>query len=317
MSESTTSTARAAAASASREESSVPESPSRVAWGHVALFAFLSYAIAWALILPFIPNVLDLIRAHETPAELDVSAVAVFAMFAPMIAALVMRIFVSKEGLKGSLGPLRKWRFYGLALVLPAVLVTLAIGITEVAGWGHFTWDEDVPLPLEYVVLALIALTFGSVLTFGEEYGWRGYLLPKLLPLGEVKAAIVVGLIWGPWHAPMLAAGLNYSSVNPLAAIGIFVVTATALSLLLTRAYLAAGGALLVPVIMHASFNRFGDTLTNTDHLSGDPLLVTPGGLVGIALILATVVTAHAFGRKRGERSATPTPVAAPHRAAS
>jgi Type II CAAX prenyl endopeptidase Rce1-like len=162
-----------------------------------------------------------------------------------------------------------------------------------------------------------IALTFGSVLTFGEEYGWRGYLLPKLLPLGEVKAAIVVGLIWGPWHAPMLAAGLNYSSVNPLAAIGIFVVTATALSLLLTRAYLAAGGALLVPVIMHASFNRFGDTLTNTDHLSGDPLLVTPGGLVGIALILATVVTAHAFGRKRGERSATPTPVAAPHRAAS
>jgi uncharacterized protein len=100
MSESTTSTAKAAAASGSREESSVPESPSRVAWGHVALFAFLSYAIAWALILPFIPNVPDLIRAHETPAELDVSAVAVFAMFAPMIAALVMRIFVSKEGVK-------------------------------------------------------------------------------------------------------------------------------------------------------------------------------------------------------------------------
>jgi membrane protease YdiL (CAAX protease family) len=168
-----------------------------VAWSHVLLFAFLSYAIAWALILPFIPNVFDLIRADETPAELDISIVPVFAMFAPMIAALVMRLFVSKEGLKGSLGPLRKWRFYGLALVLPAVLVTLTIVITEVAGWGGFTWEESIPLPLEYVVLALIALTFGSVLTFGEEYGWRGYLLPKLLPLGEVKAAVVVGLIWG------------------------------------------------------------------------------------------------------------------------
>lgn len=54
------------------------------------------------------------------------------------------------------------------------------------------------PLPLEYIVLAVIAVTFGSVLTFGEEYGWRGYLLPKLLPLGEVKAAVIVGLIWGP-----------------------------------------------------------------------------------------------------------------------
>jgi CAAX protease family protein len=234
-------------------------------------FAFLSYAIAWALILPFIPNVFDLIHADETPAELDISIVPVFAMFAPLAAALAMRLFVSKEGLRGSLGPLRKWRFYGLALVLPAVLVSLTIGITVVTGWGNFTWDESVPLPLEYVVLAIVALTYGSVLTFGEEYGWRGYLLPKLLPLGEVKAAVIVGLIWGPWHAPMLAAGLNYSSVNPLAAIGIFIITATALSLLLSRAYLAAGGALLVPVIMHASFNRFGDTLTTTDHLSGDP----------------------------------------------
>ena len=78
----------------------------------------------------------DLIRADETPAELDISIVPVFAMFAPMLAALVMRMFVSKEGLKGSLGPLRKWRFYGIALVLPALLVSLAIGIAVVTGWG-------------------------------------------------------------------------------------------------------------------------------------------------------------------------------------
>jgi uncharacterized protein len=318
MSESINSAAKLAPSSGSYEESPVAEAPSGVAWGHVALFSFLSYAIAWALIFPFIPNVFDLITADKTPAELDISIVPVFAMFAPMIAALVMRIFVSKEGLKGSLGPLRKWRFYALALVLPAVLVTLAIGIAVVTGWGDFTWDEDVPLPLEYVVLAIVALTFGSVLTFGEEYGWRGYLLPKLLPLGEVKAAIVVGLIWGPWHAPMLAAGLNYSSVNPLAAIGIFVITATALSLLLSRAFLAAGGALLVPVLMHASFNRFADTLTNTDHLSGDPLLVTPGGLVGIALLLLTVLFAHiAISRRRGGRRSTARPVALPERAPS
>jgi membrane protease YdiL (CAAX protease family) len=310
MLESTKSAATLPPSSRSREE--------WVAWGHVALFAFISYAIAWALILPFIPNVFDLIRADETPAELDISIVPVFAMFAPMVAALVMRMFVSKEGLKGSLGPLRKWRFYGIALVLPALLVSLAIGIAVVTGWGNFTWDEDVPLPVEYVLLAIGALTFGSVLTFGEEYGWRGYLLPKLLPLGEVKAAVIVGLIWGPWHAPLLAAGLNYSSVNPLAAIGIFVIAAPALSLLFTRAYLAAGGALLVPVIMHASFNRYSDTLTTTDHLSGDPLVVTPGGLVGIALVYLTVLIAYtAFGRGSRARRSAATPVAVPNRAAS
>ena len=72
------------------------------------------------------------------------------------------------------------------------------------------------------LALAVMAVTFIGFLTFGEEYGWRGYLLPKLLPLGEVKAAVIVGLIWGPWHAPILIAGLNYSGVNPFAAIGIF-----------------------------------------------------------------------------------------------
>lgn len=318
MSGSTNSTAKSAPSVGSRDESAVAQAPAGVAWGHVALFALLSYAIAWALILPFIPNVFDLIRADETPAELDISIVPVFAMFAPAVAAVVMRLFVSKEGLKGSLGPLRAWRFYALALVLPAVLVSLAIGIDVVTGWGDFTWDEEVPLPLEYVVLAVSALTFIALLTFGEEYGWRGYLLPKLLPLGEVKAAVVVGLIWGPWHAPLLAAGLNFSSVNPLAAIGVFVITAIALSLLFTRAFLAAGGAVLVPVIMHASFNSFSDTLTTTDHLSGDPLIVTPAGLVGIALLLLTVIVAHTASRqrRRGRRS-TAAPIAVPDRAAS
>jgi hypothetical protein len=83
----------------------------------------------------------------------------------------------------------------------------------------------------------------------------------------------------------MLAAGLNYPGVDPLAAIGIFTVAAVLLSLLFTRAFLAAGGAVLVAVIMHASFNAFSDTLTTTDHLSGNPLVVNPGGLVGIVLV--------------------------------
>jgi hypothetical protein len=130
MLESTKSAAKSAPTSGSRGE--------RVAWGHVALFAFIFYAIAWALVLPFIPNVFDLIRADETPAELDISIVPVFAMFAPMLAALVMRMFVSKERLKGSLGPLRRWRFYGIALVLPQCSsVSRSVSPSSLAGGLH------------------------------------------------------------------------------------------------------------------------------------------------------------------------------------
>lgn len=270
-----------------------PDSGARVAWRDVALYSVLTYALAWALFLPLIPNVFDLLSAERTPSELDISGIFVLGMWAPAVAAVVMRLFVSKEGLTGSLGPVRVPRFYALALVIPAVLITLVILVDVVTGWGDFTWQESVPLWLEYVVLAVMAVTFIGFLTFGEEYGWRGYLLPKLLPLGEVKAAVIVGLIWGPWHAPILIAGLNYSGVAPLAAIGIFTLTTVALSLILTRLVVAAGGAVLVAAIMHGSFNAFSDALTTTDHLTGAQLVVTPGGAVGIGVLFLAVAIWH------------------------
>jgi uncharacterized protein len=296
---------------------SAPGARSGVAWGHVALFTILAYVFAWAIFLPLIPNVFDLLTADRTPSELDVSKVFVLGMFAPTAAAVVMRLFVSKEGLKGSLGPVRVWRFYGLALLIPAVVVALVIGIDDATGWGEFTWDETVPIWLAYPVIGIGAL-FLAVLTFGEEYGWRGYLLPKLLPLGEVKAAVIVGLIWGLWHAPLLLAGLNFADVNPLASIGIFMVAAIVMSLIFTRMYVAAGGAVLVAALVHASFNVYSDMLTTNDHLGGNPLVVTPGGAVGLALLFLTVIAGHAVfftARKRPRRSMA-TPVAATDRAA-
>jgi membrane protease YdiL (CAAX protease family) len=39
--------------------------------------------------------------------------------------------------------------------------------------------------------------------TFGEEFGWRGYLLPRLMPLGQNWAILVSGVIWACWHLPL------------------------------------------------------------------------------------------------------------------
>jgi membrane protease YdiL (CAAX protease family) len=46
--------------------------------------------------------------------------------------------------------------------------------------------------------------------TFGEEWGWRGYLLPRLLPLGQWRALFISGAIWGFWHAPLVLIGFDY-----------------------------------------------------------------------------------------------------------
>src|SRR3712207_3459515 len=137
-----------------------PPASAKVAWRDVAVYSVLTYAIAWALFLPLIPNVFDLLSAERTPSELDISGIFILGMWAPALAAVVMRLFVSKEGLRGSLGPVRVPRFYALALVIPAVLITLVILVDVVTGWGDFTWEESVPLWLEYVVLVVMAVAF-------------------------------------------------------------------------------------------------------------------------------------------------------------
>jgi membrane protease YdiL (CAAX protease family) len=51
--------------------------------------------------------------------------------------------------------------------------------------------------------------------TFGEEFGWRAYLQPKLMPLGKRKAMLWMGLIWGVWHWPVILMGHNYGLDYP------------------------------------------------------------------------------------------------------
>lgn len=74
--------------------------------------------------------------------------------------------------------------------------------------------------PLQYALIqAGIALLISALVnllaTFGEEFGWRAYLLPKLLPMGTARALLLSGVIWGVWHWPVIAMGHNYGLDYP------------------------------------------------------------------------------------------------------
>lgn len=58
--------------------------------------------------------------------------------------------------------------------------------------------------------IPVAAIVPNGLLTFGEEIGWRGFLLPRLLPLGQWPALLITGVVWGLWHAPLLLLGYNY-----------------------------------------------------------------------------------------------------------
>jgi membrane protease YdiL (CAAX protease family) len=113
---------------------------------------------------------------------------------------------------------------------------------------GALVWIQILALPLVGLI--------NSVATFGEEYGWRGYLLPGLLPLGQGRALILSGIIWGLWHAPIIAMGYNYPQ-HPYLGIALMCVFTTIAGILLGWTRLATG-SVWPAVLGHAAINAAG-----------------------------------------------------------
>src|SRR5215204_7508937 len=275
-----------------------------VNWKEVIIFVVLAYSLAWAwsgyFLLPYLGTLLTQSTTSTDMLGRLGPAATLGTMLTPMIAALIMRIFVSKDGLKGSLGLLRSPKYYLAALVVPAVFVTAVALITTQAvvipggaplgefGWSQAGW-------FVYLMLTLSALVV-TLFTFGEEYGWRGYLLPRLLPLGEIRASVLLGLIWALWHLPLIVAGLNYPGVNVWLAILAFTFVTVALSFTYTWFFVASSGSVLVAAVFHASTNQFSDSFWVPPLLSGAHPFAP--SLVSAVLILAMVVVVYKlFGR--------------------
>lgn len=106
-------------------------------------------------------------------------------------------------------------------------------------------------IPIAIVVNPLM----GIVQCFGEELGWRGYLLPKLArSYSPLPAAILTGAIWGLWHAPIIAIGYNYGSEHPVWGIIAMVIYSTVLGII--AGFLTYKTKSVWPaVLFHASLN--------------------------------------------------------------
>ena len=70
-------------------------------------------------------------------------------------------------------------------------------------------------LVVQIIQAALLGPILNSLAVLGEEFGWRAYLLPKLMPLGGRKAMLVMGFIWGVWHWPVILMGYEYGLSYP------------------------------------------------------------------------------------------------------
>lgn len=147
------------------------------------------------------------IRDNNSPAAL------LFVM-SPTLVTFVLRVTGdgwSDTGLRLSGKP---WH-YALALGLIPTLGFLGLGIGALGSSVHFSNHFPAAFALAFAKQLLPSLVFA----FGEEWGWRGYLEPRLAAahVAPGRRHFVVGVVWAVWHVPyILALGSQYTSL-PLA----------------------------------------------------------------------------------------------------
>lgn len=223
----------------------------------LATFFVLTYAISWSIWLLMAAFSLDI----QTPLGRTLNIAAIFG---PTLAGLTLTaIGQGRTGVYQLLSclwtPRPRSAWMGVALSLPLVLIAAAVALAFFLGELTLSTAASAGW-LSLVGEFIRILFFGGPL--GEEIGWRGYALPQLLrDHSPFKASVLLGLVWGVWHAPIYAiagTGQNEMLRNggsfPFLFVA-FVIWTIGLSVLFTWLYKLTQGNLLVVILFHAAIN--------------------------------------------------------------
>lgn len=241
-------------------------------------------------------------------------------MFIPATGALITRLVTkekfSKENLMLSLKLKKNLRYYALAwfgvillIILGAILYFLIFPGQYDPGMGYLralleaqAESVGMTVTLEQVKLTMVMqMSMGIFLSpflnlipcFGEEWGWRGYLLPKMLNRFRVVPALLIcGVIWGLWHAPLIVLGHNYGlGYRGFPATGILAMCIFCIVIGIILSYVTMKAGSCVPAIIgHGTLNGFsaaGICFTSLQNPYNVFLGPAPTGLIGGAGFIA------------------------------
>ena len=178
------------------------------------------------------------------------------AVFGPGIAAFILtRAQSGKQGVK-SLWK-RGWTAkFPKKWLVPALFLMPVMGILTVLILRIFeqpvAWEYGLP-PAMIVPIGLLIWLLGAL---PEEYGWRGYALPRLLEkFDPLAASLILGLAWGIWHLPLHFISSSTQYVIP---IWEYVLQTVLLTVIYTWLYRGTGGSILITGLFHGMGNLTG-----------------------------------------------------------
>lgn len=179
--------------------------------------------------------------------------------------------------------------FYGIGALLNYVL---RLGtVPDIAAFVPQIAESGLPVYVVTLSMAfnslLIGPFLGLIITFGEEYGWRGFLQNKLAPLGRIPGTALLGIIWGIWHWPVIWMGYNYPGTPVLGSV-LMVVMCVELAYFLAYAVFKAKG-LWVAAFLHALNNQTLSFVTIAVIKPNNLIFSFGSGIFGLALGAAAV----------------------------
>jgi len=270
-------------------------------------FLGITFLISWPLFL--VPLLFK--EMEPVNKQLMTQGLWAIAMWGPGIAAIIATVFVAKQPFKSlRLNTLGPKRFYLWAWLLPIGLAILGGLLTLLFGLAkldlNFTMLREsmksaaggnaVPAEMIVAIQVLLAFTLAPFINvlfaLGEELGWRGFLLPHLLPLGQWKAILIGGVIWGIWHAPAIVQGLNYPGY-PILGIFMMIIFCVLLGTILSWLYLNTKSP-WVAALAHGSINASAGLpilfLKPGFNMAFGGTIATPVAWIGMALFIAWLV---------------------------
>jgi membrane protease YdiL (CAAX protease family) len=222
----------------------------------------------------------------------DLDSLALLTMFVPTIAAVSARRALH-EGFRDvsfRIGGRRGWKVIGLTLLFPLAVGSVAYGIAWMTGLAQF-----VPLSVPDLAIPFLVLTLPSfILVSGEEIGWRGYMLTRLIHAGVPHPIFVSSLVWALWHFPLIAAGIYAAGPYPLVSAALAVVAITASGIVHARVRLETG-SVWAAVALHLAWNRI--IQGGFDAATAGPAAMLWVGETGILTALVLVAGAYLCSR--------------------
>lgn len=271
----------------------------------INVYFLISFGFSWFIFLTVI--------LLQLPATNPLAVILMtLGMFGPFLGSFIVTKYFKKESFSEKIGlkfKINRWFFVSwfifvfiifLAIFISTLFPKVSFSLKMEGFFEKYSYllkdpsslkmkEQMESKPILFFVLAIVqslfaGITINAFAAFGEESGWRGFLLNEYKEKSFIEASIRIGLIWGVWHSPVVAVGLNYPQ-HPQ--IGIFMMIIWCILLTFLFNYLRIKSkTVLSSAVLHGTLNAMAG-FSVLYIIGGNDLTV---GITGLAGFLSLII---------------------------